>query len=330
MKYLVTGSSGHLGEALVRVLRARYSDVVSLDLKPGAFTDCTGSIADREFVAACMRGVNVVLHAATLHKPHVATHSRQGFVDTNITGTLSLLEAACRERASAFVFTSTTSAFGDALTPPPGGPAAWITETVVPRSKNIYGLTKLAAEDLCWLAHRKDGLPCIILRTSRFFPEEQDNAAMRSAYSTENAQTIEFLHRRVDIEDVVSAHLAAAEKAADIGFARYIVSATTPFGEDDLAELRTNAPTVVRRHVDFDDTFARRGWAMYPSIDRVYVNRLARDELGWRPVHDFATVLDRVRSGGSPLSDLARAVGVKGYHTQTFATGPYPVESPGS
>ena len=78
--------------------------------------------------------------------------------------------------------------------------------------------------------------------------------------------------------------------------------------------------------VDFDATFAQRGWSMYPSIDRVYVNRLAREELDWRPVHDFATVLERVRAGGSPLSDLANAVGSKGYHAQVFETGPYPVE----
>ena len=324
MKYLVTGSSGHLGEALVRVLRTRSADVVSVDVNPGAFTQRTGSIVDRDFVTACMKGVNAVLHAATLHKPHVATHSRRDFADTNITGTLNLLEAARAEGVSAFVFTSTTSAFGDALTPPPGGPAAWITEDVVPRSKNIYGVTKLAAEDLCWLAHRRDSLPCIILRTSRFFPEEQDNAAMRAAYSTENAQTNEFLHRRVDIADVVSAHLLAAERAADIGFARYIVSATTPFGEADLVELRSDAPKVVRRYVAFDDTFARLGWSMYPSIDRVYVNRLAREELGWQPVHDFASVLDRVRSGGSPLSDLARAVGVKGYHARSSRPAPTP------
>jgi nucleoside-diphosphate-sugar epimerase len=149
---------------------------------------------------------------------------------------------------------------------------------------------------------------------------------MRSAYSTENAQVIEFLHRRVDIEDVVSAHLLATERAANIGFARYIISATTPFCQDDLVELRRDAPTVVRRHVDFDAIFAQRGWSMYPSIDRVYVNRLAREKLGWRPVHDFATVLERIRAGGSPLSDLANIVGSKGYHAQAFETGPYPIE----
>ena len=55
---------------------------------------------------------------------------------------------------SRFVFTSTTSAFGRALTPPPGAPAAWITEDVAPVPRNIYGVTKTAAEDLCELVHR--------------------------------------------------------------------------------------------------------------------------------------------------------------------------------
>jgi UDP-glucose 4-epimerase len=325
MRYLITGGSGHLGEALVRVLKSRGADVVALDRKPGPFTQAVGSIADSNFVAACMQGVDVVLHAATLHKPHVVTHAWQEFVDVNVTGTLTLLEAARQAGVSAFVFTSTTSTFGQALTPAPGAPAAWITEDVQPRSKNIYGATKLAAEDLCRLAHRRYGLPCIVLRTSRFFPEAQDDAAMRAAYSTENAQVIELLHRRVDIEDVVSAHLLAAEHAPRLGFGLYIVSATAPFCEADSAALRADAPSVVRRYVDFDEAFARLGWSMYPSIDRVYVNTLARTELGWRPLHDFASVLDRVRLGGSPLSGLALAVGIKGYHDRTFEAGPYPV-----
>ena len=89
-----------------------------------------------------MKGVDAVFHTASLHKPHVITHSRQEFVDTNITGTLNLLEAAVSVGVQSFVFTSTTSTFGRALTPPPGAPAAWITEDVTPVPKNIYGVTK--------------------------------------------------------------------------------------------------------------------------------------------------------------------------------------------
>src|SRR6187399_2571291 len=174
MKILVTGSAGHLGEALMRTLPAAGHDPVGVDIKPSPFTHHVGSIADREVVQRCMRGVEAVLHAATLHKPHVATHTRQDFVDTNVTGTLNLLEEAAAAGASASVYTSTTSTFGRALTPPEGQPAAWITEDVAPVPKNIYGVTKVAVEDLCELFAHKQRLPCIVLRTSRFFPEEDD------------------------------------------------------------------------------------------------------------------------------------------------------------
>ena len=107
----------------------------------------------------CMAGVRAVIHAATLHKPHVATHARQDFVDVNVSGTLTLLEEAVRAGVGAFVFTSTTSTFGSALTPAAGEPAAWVTEEVAPVPRNIYGVTKLAAESLCELFARKERLP---------------------------------------------------------------------------------------------------------------------------------------------------------------------------
>src|SRR5687767_1549565 len=91
MRALVTGSSGHLGEALVRTLRNARHEVVSLDVLESPWTTHVGSIVDRAGVRRCMAGVEVVFHAATLHKPHVATHARQDFIDTNITGTLNLL-----------------------------------------------------------------------------------------------------------------------------------------------------------------------------------------------------------------------------------------------
>src|SRR6266513_2953139 len=128
MAILVTGSAGHLGEALMRILHAAGNEAIGLDVKHSAFTHRIGSVADRDFVKKCMPGIHAVLHTATLHKPHIATHTRQDFVDTNVTGTLNLLEEASAAGVRAFVFTSTTSVFGRALTPLPEGPAAWITE----------------------------------------------------------------------------------------------------------------------------------------------------------------------------------------------------------
>src|SRR5882672_5066489 len=154
MKILVTGSAGHLGEAIVRTLQDTSHEVAGVDILHSNATNRVGTIADRAFVKSCMEGVDTVLHTATLHKPHVGTHSKQDFVDTNITGTLNLLEEAVAAGVSSFIFTSTTSAFGSALTPPAEAPAAWVTEDVAPIPKNIYGVTKTAAEDLCELFHQ--------------------------------------------------------------------------------------------------------------------------------------------------------------------------------
>lgn len=326
MRVLVTGSAGHLGEALVRTLQDAGHEVRGLDRVASPFTHDVGSITDRDCVKECLRGVDSLLHAATLHKPHVATHSRQEFVDVNITGTLNLLEDAAAAGLRCFVYTSTTSAFGRALTPPLGAPAAWVTEEVPPVPKNIYGVTKRAAEDVCELFHRRQGLPCLVLRTSRFFPEEDDDPEIRGGYDDGNVKANEYLFRRVELQDVVDAHLLAMERAPAIGFARYVVSATTPFRPEDLRELRTNAPEVVRRRVpEYEAEYARRGWKMFPGIDRVYVNERARKDLGWRPRYDFPYVIDRLRAGADPGSPLSRAIGSKGYHARKFESGPYPV-----
>jgi nucleoside-diphosphate-sugar epimerase len=325
MKILVTGSSGHLGEALVRTLQQRSFEVTGLDRLAGPFTREVGSIADRACVARSLSGVRTVFHAATLHKPHVATCRREDFIETNVRGTLILLEESIAAGVEAFVFTSTTSVFGDALAPP-GQPAAWITEDVAPIPKNIYGVTKAAAEDLCQLFHRNEGLACVVLRTSRFFPEEDDNEAVRSAYAADNAKANEFLYRRVDLEDVVSAHLVAAERAPSLGFRKYLISATTPFTPDDLATLRADAPrTALARVPEYAAPYARRGWKMFASVDRVYDNQRARRELGWAPRWDFRRLVRQLRDDEEIGSELARLVGAKGYHGERFREGPRPV-----
>ncbi len=327
MKILVTGSAGHLGEALIRSLQSHQDDLIGIDIKTSDYTVHVGSISDRRCVRRCMAGVDAVLHTATLHKPHISSHARQDFIDTNITGTLVLLEEAVRAGVKSFIYTSTTSTFGDAMRHATGESAVWVTEELRPKPKNIYGVTKIAAEDLCMLINRKQKLPCIILRTSRFFPEFDDDKGKRESYSDDNLKVNELLFRRVDIQDVVKAHRLAIDKAQEIGFDRFIISATTPFERSDAAELGRDAPSVVERYVpDYVQEYARRGWEMFPSIGRVYDNARARKKLGWTPDYHFDRVIERLRSGEDYQSQLAREVGIKGYHEQSFADGPYPVD----
>jgi nucleoside-diphosphate-sugar epimerase len=207
-------------------------------------------------------------------------------------------------------------------------PAAWITEEVMPLPKNIYGITKLAAENLCYNTHRKHKLPCIILRTSRFFPEDDDDATKRAAFTSNNLKTNEYLFRRVDIEDAVNAHLCAARHADSIGLGTYIVSATSPFMPEDLLDLRLNAPLVVHKYApEYQDIYNIEGWRMSDSIDRVYINKKAMAELGWNPVFDFKKILAQVKQGAGIVSPLGAMIGSKGYHQVKFDEGPYPIDN---
>ena len=326
MKILITGSSGHLGTALSMTLSKKHHQVVGIDIKAGEFTDFIGDLANKKFVENCMEGVEVILHTATLHKPHIVTHSKEDFIATNITGTLNLLEAAIEHNLKSFIFTSTTSTFGDAMRPTDKTGAVWVTEDLVPIPKNIYGITKIAAENLCHLFHRNHQLPCLILRTSRFFAEADDDKIMRTTYEDANIKANELLYRRVDIQDVVDAHLLAIEKAPIIGFGKYIISATTPFSKKDLANLYSAASKIVTSiYPNFSLTYTKEKWTMFPQIGRVYVNEKARKELEWNPKYDFAWVLECLQKGIDFRSPLAIEIGAKGYHPEEFEEGPYPV-----
>lgn len=333
---LVTGSAGHLGCAAMLDLPSHGYTPIGIDILASDTTTEVGSITDRAFIDSVLErhpSIRHILHAATLHKPHVESHTKADFVDVNIHGTLTLLEAAQRlgARIDAFVFVSTTSAFGRALSPAAGQPAAWIDEDVAPVPKNIYGVTKVAAEDLCRLAHAQTGLPVVVLRTSRFFPEADDDAARRAALpDPANLQLLELAHRRVDVADVVGAAAAALGRARALGWGRYVVSAPPPFARDDAETLRRlgageDAAAACAEAVPGLADAVRRspGWALLPRLDRVYDPARARRDLGWRPRFTIQRAVDCVNRGEEWRSELAVRVGTKGYHA--VSTGVYTV-----
>ncbi|GAB7142160.1 NAD-dependent epimerase/dehydratase family protein [Mycobacterium riyadhense] len=319
---LVTGSSGHLGEALVRTMRERGVDVVGLDMRPSQWTDFVGCANDADLVHEAMAGADAVFHTATLHKPQLAFVPRQSFVDTNISGTHTLLHAAAAANVRAFVMTSSTTVFGDALVPPVGEPAAWIDESVPPVPKNIYGVTKAAAEDLCQLAYRNDGLACVVLRAARFFAELDDMPDTHGGRSDDNVKGNEYAYRRVALEDAVDAHLKAAACASDLGFGRYVISATTPFAPEDMAELRTDAAAVFARRAPLAAAaWAEKGWRFPDRVDRVYVNARARCELRWEPRFDLDAIASRIANGEPVRTPLSQLIGAKEYPSSLYHVG---------
>ncbi|EJL24085.1 NAD(P)-dependent oxidoreductase [Novosphingobium sp. AP12] len=298
MRVLLTGSSGWLGRHLAPLLGSRGHDVVGLDVTPGAATTIVGSVADRDLVfqTVAHHGIEAVIHGGALHKPDIARFPRQAFVDVNVTGTLNLLEAAAEAGHARFVFTSTTSLMvrGDVRAGAGEQGAWWMDESFGPIApRNVYGITKRAAEDLCRLVSRESGMAVAILRTGRFFPEDDDTHAVPSG---PNLKANEFLNRRLTVADAALAHLAALERIE--GCETFVLSAPPPFVRIDAAELATDARAVIARHFpDAEALYARAGWVLPERIERVYDPAKAERLLGWRARTDFAAILDALRCG---------------------------------
>jgi UDP-glucose 4-epimerase len=339
---IVTGSSGHLGESLMRVMRERSIECVGIDVLPSpSFTTHVGSIADKNFILPLFKsyeaetGIQGVINTAVLHKPHIVSHSMQQFVDVNITGTLTLLscfhEAINTEATSKkipfenrfFIQTSTTSTYGESLTSKTGSAITWIDESVAATPKNIYGVTKRSAEEICELFAKQHKIANVfVLQAARFFPEEDDEASRASQFASNfHQQFVELFHRRVEIEDLVDVHLLAAQKAASRKsegddkpkgiFKRYICSAPSPIPKDQnvlqrLAQVPANE--VFSNDIVFFSEEKNDLWnefsKLYSStfgreipvgtLDRVYCSDAAVRELGWTPKFTAQEVMKKL------------------------------------
>lgn len=301
MHVLLTGSSGWLGRYLAPMLERVGHKVTGLDVVPGAHTRIIGSVADRALIdrTIAARGIEAIIHSGALHKPDIARYPRQAFIDTNISGTLALAEAAVAAGHDRFVFTSTTSLMvrDDVRAGAGEAGAWWMDESFGPlEPRNIYGISKLAAEQALGLIARETGLSVAILRTGRFFPEDDDTHARPSG---PNLKANELLHRRLTVEDAAAAHLAALDRARDFSCETFVLSAPPPFSRAEAVELAHNAPAVIARHFpDAADLYQRADWVLPSRIERVYDPAKAHAMLGWQARTNFATVLDALRSGG--------------------------------
>ena len=302
MRILLTGSSGWLGSFLAPILREVGHEVTGLDVAAGADTDVIGSVADRSLVDRIFagRGIEAVIHAGALHQPDIVRYDESAFHAVNVEGTRNLLEAAAAARNDRFLFTSTTSLMiSETVRAGRAGGATrafWLDEDFGPLApRNVYGATKLEAERLCGEAHERHGLAVLILRTSRFFPEDDDTHKVPSG---ENLKADELLHRRLTVEDAADAHLVALDKAPALGLDTFILSAPPPFAKADAEALIEDAPTVIARYFpEAPRLYAERGWTLPPFIDRVYDPLRAERLLGFRCRTDFGAVLDALAAG---------------------------------
>eukprot|EP01050_Picozoa_sp_SAG11_P002054 SAG11_NODE_99_length_16913_cov_41.552813_14_plen_269_part_00 len=263
-----------------------------------------------------------------MHAPHAAHHHESEFIATNITGTQNILDAAGSARADgiAVIHTSTTSLTitKRVKSLERAGEIVWLDETAQPpvaasdtddpvdAPRNKYGRTKLEGERRC-VAAAKAGLPCVIVRISRCFPEDvipESVTAEAAALSTANLKANELLGRRVALVDIITGHLRALTRARAKPVQGKVVtlSAPFPFARADTPTTTTAfADFLLQRRPGLSDLYASLGWSLPTDFGRVYDSSRAMELLEWQPLVDFEKLVEALQGSEDHVIGLEDA-----------------------
>lgn len=278
MKVLVTGSSGQLGAATVKHLTASGFNVYGIDVLPSPTTDKLVDIKNKPDVEKIVRGFDAIIHTAAVHGKHYALgYPREAFIDTNINGTLNLLNASINNNIDRFLYCSTTSIYGYSLID--NEKAVWVDELLAEKPRDIYDITKQATEQLCKDFFYKEGLQVSAYRVGRFLPE------------TDNLRINHRLYRGLDERDGAEAFRLALNTTFN-DFEIFNISAGSPFSRDETILLKHSPREVILKHYpEAENIYQSKGWKFPESIDRVYSCDKAKRCLGYKPQYTFEYLL---------------------------------------
>lgn len=234
MKVLVTGADGFIGSHLVEALVAKGRDVRAfvfynsfnswgwLDHAPAKVRDAldvfAGDIRDPHGVKTAMKGCDAVMHLAALIGIPFSYHSPDSYVDTNVKGTLNVLQAARELGAKRVVHTSTSEVYGTARFVP-------ITEEHPLQGQSPYSASKIGADQLAYSFHASFGLPVVIARPFNTYGPRQSARAVIPTIITQiasgkrdvklgaTAPTRDFSY----VEDTCAAFISVLDSKAGAG-----------------------------------------------------------------------------------------------------------------
>jgi nucleoside-diphosphate-sugar epimerase len=281
MEILVTGASGKLGSVTVDLLKGCGHQVTGIDLTESRTTQWIADVKHKEQMFELTFGMDAVIHAAALHGRHMdLAYPREDFVDTNIKGTLNLLNACVYNGVSKFLFASTTSIYGKSLVDEKQ--AVWVDENLAVCPRDIYDITKQACEELCREFFEKENLQATVFRVGRFLPEPI------------NLMLNHRLYRGLDERDGAEALRLALNKEFQ-QFEIFNISSGSAFQWEDLIELKRNAPATIHKYFPAAiEIYRKNNWTLPESIDRVYSSDKARKILGYCPKYTFEYLLKEI------------------------------------
>ncbi len=295
---LVTGADGFIGSHLVELLVQRgykvrafvfynsfnswgWLDHVTPDIK-SQFDVFAGDVRDAHGVRTAMQDCDRVCHLAALIGIPYSYHSPATYVDTNINGTLNMLQAARDRHVSKFVQTSTSEVYGSAQFVP-------ITENHPRRGQSPYAATKIGADELALSFHRSFELPVVVVRPFNTYGPRQSARAVIPTLITQmlsgggNVQlgatepTRDFNY----VDDIAGAFVAAMESEPATG-------ETINVGSNFEVSIGETAQ-IIADTLDIEveiNTAESRLRPKDSEVDRLWAdNSKARELLGWTPEH---------------------------------------------
>ena len=295
-RILVTGADGfigsHLTEALVRaghrvrafVLYNSFNSRGWLDQSPAdirsALEYFAGDVRDPHGMKKAMEGCDVVMHLAALIAIPYSYHSPDAYVDTNVRGTLNVLQAARELGVARVVHTSTSEVYGTARHVP-------IDEEHPLQGQSPYSATKIGADQMALAFHRSFGTPVTVLRPFNTYGPRQSARAVIPAtiiqlLSGKGPIKLGALHPTRDfnfISDTVRGFIAAAASDAALG---EVVNVGSNF-EVSIGDTAKLIAELVGTELRVENDPVRMRPAA-SEVDRLWAsNAKAAKLLGWAP-----------------------------------------------
>lgn len=296
MKVMVTGADGFIGSHLVERLVTLGASVRAfcfynstgswgwLDTAPKEIRDALdvrlGDIRDAQFVAKACEGVDLVFHLAALIAIPYSYLAPESFIDTNIRGTMNVLEGMRQHGCKRLIHTSTSEVYGTPATLP-------IKETHPLQAQSPYAATKVAADQLALSYHRSFGVPVVVLRPfNTFGPRQSARAVLPTIISQMLSGARKIQLGRVDtkrdltfVSDTVEGFVKAATAPHVLGEVIQLGTGRAVSVQDMFDILRTQLGIDVSIELD-----PRR---LRPDPSEVLVllsdPAVARSKLDWSP-----------------------------------------------